>query len=107
MNFERALCNLRASVSWMPLSICKKLDIGEINATNISLQLSDQSIKYLIIILEDILIRIGQLFIPPDFVIMEMEEDSKIQILLGTPFLVIIREIIDFKKGKPTFGVGG
>ncbi|KAJ9178700.1 hypothetical protein P3X46_010562 [Hevea brasiliensis] len=43
---NKALCYLGASVSLMPLSICKKLEIGELKPTTISLQLADRSIKY-------------------------------------------------------------
>ncbi|XP_004517057.1 uncharacterized protein, partial [Cicer arietinum] len=46
MSFERALCDLGVSVSLMPLSVCKKLDVGELKPTNISLQLANRSIKY-------------------------------------------------------------
>ncbi|KAJ9135078.1 hypothetical protein P3X46_032297 [Hevea brasiliensis] len=38
---DKALCDLGASVSLMPLSICKKLEIGELKPTTISLQLAD------------------------------------------------------------------
>ncbi len=34
---EKALCDLRASVSLMPLLICKKLEIRELKPTTISL----------------------------------------------------------------------
>ncbi|XP_039128971.1 uncharacterized protein LOC120265134 [Dioscorea cayenensis subsp. rotundata] len=40
-SFEKALCDLSASVSLMPLSVCKKLDMGELKPTTISLQLTD------------------------------------------------------------------
>nr|XP_012574815.1 uncharacterized protein LOC105852735 [Cicer arietinum] len=54
MSFERALCDLGDSVSLMPLSVCKKLDVGELKPTNISLQLANRSIKYQVRILEDV-----------------------------------------------------
>ncbi|KAJ9182687.1 hypothetical protein P3X46_006652 [Hevea brasiliensis] len=38
---DKALCDLGASVSLMPLSICKKLEIGELKPMTISLQLAD------------------------------------------------------------------
>ncbi|XP_073222453.1 uncharacterized protein [Cicer arietinum] len=75
MSFERALCDLGASVSLMPLSVYKKFDVGELKPTNISLQLDDRSIKYPVGILEDVPIKVGQLFIPADFLVLEMEED--------------------------------
>lgn len=37
MDFEKALCDLGASVSLMPLSMCKKLDMGDMKPTNVSL----------------------------------------------------------------------
>ena len=36
-SISRALCDLEASVTIMPLSLCKKLNIGEPKPTNISL----------------------------------------------------------------------
>nr|XP_004505833.2 uncharacterized protein LOC101514710 [Cicer arietinum] len=76
MSFERALCDLGANVSHMPLSVCKKLDVGELNPTNISLQLVDRSFKYPVGILEDVRIKVGQLFIMVDFMVLELEKDS-------------------------------
>lgn len=65
-----------------------------------SLQLARRSIKYLVGILKDIPIRIDQLYIPTDFVIMEMEENSQILIILGRIFLDITSVIIDIQKRK-------
>ncbi|XP_073223475.1 uncharacterized protein [Cicer arietinum] len=106
MSFERALCDLGASVSLMHLSVCKKLDVGELKPTNISIQLADRSIKYPMEILEDVPIKVGQLFIPTDFVVLEMEEDSQVAILLGRPFLATTGAVIDVKHGKLVFDVG-
>ncbi|XP_057994331.1 uncharacterized protein LOC131174592 [Hevea brasiliensis] len=46
MNIDKALYDLGASVSLMPLSICQKLNVGELKSTTISLQLVDRSVKY-------------------------------------------------------------
>ncbi|XP_057247487.1 uncharacterized protein LOC125492826 [Beta vulgaris subsp. vulgaris] len=46
IKFSKALCDLGASVSLMPLSICKKLGLHNIKSTTVSLQLADRSIKY-------------------------------------------------------------
>ncbi|XP_050893375.1 uncharacterized protein LOC127100035 [Lathyrus oleraceus] len=56
--------------------------------------------------LENIPVRIGQFYIPTEFVIMDIKEDSYIPIILGRPFLAIAGSIIDMKKGRPTFEVG-
>lgn len=37
MDFERVSCDLGASVNLMPLSVCKKLDMGDMKPTNVSL----------------------------------------------------------------------
>ena len=38
--FKKALCDLGASINLMPLSVVKKLNLGELNPTTLSLQLS-------------------------------------------------------------------
>jgi len=70
-------------MSLMPYSICNKLQVGELKPTTISLQLADRSVKYPLGILEVVPLQVGKLFIPCDFVVMEMEEDSRIPIILG------------------------
>ncbi|XP_048496439.1 uncharacterized protein LOC104884975 [Beta vulgaris subsp. vulgaris] len=42
---DRALCDLGASINLKPLSMCKRLNLGELKPTNISLQLADRSVK--------------------------------------------------------------
>ncbi|XP_050888721.1 uncharacterized protein LOC127093866 [Lathyrus oleraceus] len=103
---DKAFLDLGASVSLMPLAVYRRLNLGELQPTKISLQLVDRSVKYPIGILEDIPVRIGQLYIPTDFVVMDIKEDDEIPILLGRPFLSIAGAIIDVKRGKLTFEVG-
>ena len=43
---DNSLCDLGASVSVMPLSVCSKLNMGKLKATNITLQMADRSFKY-------------------------------------------------------------
>ncbi|KAJ9189389.1 hypothetical protein P3X46_000692 [Hevea brasiliensis] len=103
---DKAFCDLGASVSLMPLSICKKMEIGELKPTTISLQLADRSIKYPVGILENIPIKVGKFFIPVDFVVLEMEGDVKIPIILERPFLATAGAIIGIKNGRLTLKVG-
>ncbi|XP_057994334.1 uncharacterized protein LOC131174595 [Hevea brasiliensis] len=99
MTIDKALYDLGASVSLLPLSISQKLDVGELKPTTISLQLADRSVKYPVGILENIPIKVGKFFIPVDFVVWEMEEDVQIPIILGRPFLATAGAIIDVKNG--------
>ncbi|KAJ9135136.1 hypothetical protein P3X46_032350 [Hevea brasiliensis] len=75
------------------------LEIGELKPTTISLQLVDRFVKYPIGILENIPIKVGKFFIQVDFVVLDMEEDVKIFIILGRPFLATAGAIIDIKNG--------
>ena len=83
VSIQRALCDLGASVSLMPLAVANKLHMGELKATNISLQLADRSIKYPVGSLEDLPLQVGNLVIPCDFLVMEMIEDVNTPIILG------------------------
>jgi len=51
-------------------------------------------------ILEDVPLQVGKFFVPCDFVVMEMEEDSCIPIILARPFLGTTGAMIDVKNGK-------
>ncbi|XP_050877733.1 uncharacterized protein LOC127081527 [Lathyrus oleraceus] len=103
---DNAFLDLEASISLMPLVVCRRLNLGELKPTKMPLQLADKSVKYPIGILEYIPVRNGQLYIPTDFVVMDIKEDNEIPILLGRPFLSTTGAIIDVKRGKLTFEVG-
>ena len=68
---DHALCDLGSSVSLIPLSLYKKLDLGEIRRITIFLQLASRSIKYPMGILEDVPIKVRDLYVPIDFLIFE------------------------------------
>ncbi|XP_010677966.1 uncharacterized protein LOC104893548 [Beta vulgaris subsp. vulgaris] len=87
---DKALCDLGASVSVMPLSICNKMNLGVLNCTQIPLQMVDQSVKYPLGILEDVPVRVGKFYILVDFVVLDMEEDSQIPIIFGRSFLCML-----------------
>ena len=97
---SKSLCDLGASVSIIPLSFCRRLNIGEPQPTTVSLQLPDRSIVYPYGILEDVPVKIGDYYVTGDFFILEMEEDRQIPIILGQPFLATAGAIIDVKRGK-------
>ncbi|XP_050914922.1 uncharacterized protein LOC127129847 [Lathyrus oleraceus] len=103
---DKVFIDLGASVSLMPLEVCRRLNLGELQPTKMSFQLADKFIKYPVGILEDIPVRIRQLYIPTDFVVMDIKEDDKIPFLLGRPFLSTAGAILDVKRGKLNFEVG-
>jgi hypothetical protein len=70
----------------MSRSVFKRLEIKDLKQTNISLQMTDESVRLPIEILEGIPIQVGKFFISIDFIIGDMKEDPYIQIILGCPF---------------------
>ena len=74
--------------------------------TTISLQLANYSVKHPVGVLEGFLIKVGDLYVSVDFVILEMEEDMRTPIILHRPFLAIAGCRIDVKNEKLSFDVG-
>jgi len=90
----------------MPYSIFKKLNLGELRPINFSLQLVDHSIKYPLGILKNVPIKVGDFYVPIDFMLLDMAKDACTQFILGRPFLAIVGCKIDIKEGRLTFDVG-
>ncbi|XP_050908552.1 uncharacterized protein LOC127122221 [Lathyrus oleraceus] len=87
IKFKKALIDLGASVSLMPLSIYKKLGIGTVQDTRMTLQFVDRSVRRPYGIVEDVLAKIDKFVFLVDFVILEMPEDEETPLILGNPFL--------------------
>ncbi|XP_010555966.1 PREDICTED: uncharacterized protein LOC104825339 [Tarenaya hassleriana] len=103
---EQALCDLGASVSLMPLSIFKRLGVGELKPTQMILQLADRSTKRPAGILEDMPVKVGDYYIPVDFVVLDMDVDSSMPIILGRPFLNTADVVIHVRAGRLTMSIG-
>uniref|UniRef100_A0A1U7YUK2 Uncharacterized protein LOC104248338 n=1 Tax=Nicotiana sylvestris TaxID=4096 RepID=A0A1U7YUK2_NICSY len=98
--FEKALCDSGASINLIPLSIFRKLDLGEMKDIGVSLQFADQSTKKPKGIIENVLVRVDKFVFPVDFIVLEMKECPDEPIILGRPFLVTGRAIIDVHQGQ-------
>ena len=75
--FERALGDLGASINLMPLSIFKRLGLGEARPTTVTLQLADRSLKHPRGIIEDVLVKVDKFIFPANFIVLDMEEDKE------------------------------
>ncbi|XP_062075617.1 uncharacterized protein LOC133779706 [Humulus lupulus] len=104
-SFDKALCDLGASINLMPLSVFKKLGVGEVKPTTITLQLADRSLTYPKGVIEYVLVKVDKFIFPADFVVLDMEEDHEIPIILGRPFLATGRALIDVQGGHLTLRV--
>ena len=93
--FKKALCDSGASINLMPLSVLQRLSLGKLTPTAIALEMADISMAQQEGVLEDVLVKVGKFIFHVDFVIMKMEEDTKVPLLLGRPFLATGAALID------------
>ncbi|GKE30036.1 reverse transcriptase domain-containing protein [Tanacetum coccineum] len=75
--------DLGASINLMPYSLYAKLSLKTLKPTKMSVRLVDRSFQYPVGIAENMLVEVGKFTFPGDFVILEMEEDSKVPLILG------------------------
>ncbi|CAA7034300.1 unnamed protein product [Microthlaspi erraticum] len=101
-----SLCDLGSSVSLMPLSVAKRLGYHKYQACGISLVLADRSIRLPTGMLEDLPLRIGNVEIPTDFIVLEMDEEPTDPLILGRPFLATARAMIDVCEGTIELNLG-
>ncbi|KAL4610105.1 hypothetical protein ACB092_08G028300 [Castanea dentata] len=81
--FDRALCDLGASINLMHFFVFRKLGLGE-----------------------DVLVKVDKFIFPADFIVLDMDEDEEIPLILGQPFLATGRTLIDVQQGKLVLRVG-
>ncbi|XP_070668423.1 uncharacterized protein [Malus domestica] len=104
-DFSSALIDLGASVNLMPYSVFKRLGEGELKPTSSIIQLADRSITYPRGVIEDVIVKVDDLYLPADFMVLDMDEDLTTPIILGRPFLATARTLIDVEAGTLTFRV--
>ncbi|XP_028778231.1 uncharacterized protein LOC114734751 [Neltuma alba] len=95
----RALCDLGSVVNLMPLFVFKKLQLGEVNPTIVTVQLADRSLSYPYGIIKDVLVKVGSFIYPTDFIVLDIEEDKEIPLIVERPFLSTARALVDVEKG--------
>ncbi|CAL9006569.1 unnamed protein product, partial [Prunus brigantina] len=109
--FQKALLDLGASINLMPYHVYEKLNLGELQATTVSIQLADRTIRYPKGILEDILVNVEGLILPVDFLVLEMEEapipNNELPLIFGRPFMATAKTKIDVEQGTLTMTVNG
>ena len=98
--FERALYDLGASINLMPLSIFRRLGLGEARPTMVTLQLVDRLLKHPRGVIEDVIVKVDKFIFPSDFIVLDMEENKEIPIILGRPFLATSKAMIDVQEGE-------
>ncbi|GJX43752.1 reverse transcriptase domain-containing protein [Tanacetum coccineum] len=100
------LTDLDASINLMPYSLYAKLSLETLKPTKMNVRLANKSFQYPVGIAKNMLVEVGKFTFPDDFVIFEMEEDSKVPFILGRPFLHTADAIIRVKQKQLNLGVG-
>ena len=88
----------------MSLSVFRKLGLGEVKPTTISLQMADRSLTFPRGFIEDVLVKVNKFIFLVDFVVLDMEEDREIPFILDRPFLAMGRALIDVHSDNLTLG---
>ena len=95
----KAMFDFGANINLVPLSVIKRLSLGELTPTTVTLQMAERTLAQLKGILEDVLIKVGKfIFFPVDFVVIDIEKDKQVPLLLGRRFLATGAALIDVKK---------
>ncbi|GJS04267.1 reverse transcriptase domain-containing protein [Tanacetum coccineum] len=101
-----ALADLGASIKLMPYSLYEKLSLKTLKPIKMSVRLADRSFQYPVGIAENMLFEVGKFTFHADFIILEMEEDSKVPLILGRPFLHTVDAVIRVKQKQLNLRVG-
>ncbi|XP_050896471.1 uncharacterized protein LOC127103250 [Lathyrus oleraceus] len=89
-----------SSINSIPLNKVKELKEGEITPSNMILTLTNSSVTQPLRILRDILVHVDGLVLPVDFMVLDTKGDSGGSVILGCPFLAIVKAKIDVDIGE-------
>ena len=105
-----ALVDLGASVNLLPYSVYVDLGLGELEPTNITLQLADRSVKIPRGIVKDVLVQVDKFYFPVDFVVLDTQpmvnQGTQFPVILGRPFLATANAIIHCRGALMTLSFG-
>ncbi|XP_071699656.1 uncharacterized protein [Rutidosis leptorrhynchoides] len=97
-----SLADSGASINFMHYSIYKRLGLGDLSPTTMGVKLIDQSVCSSVGIAEDLIVKVGDMEFPIDFVIVDIKEDPVVPLVLGRPFLATASSFFEFRTGKLT-----
>ncbi|GJU46731.1 reverse transcriptase domain-containing protein [Tanacetum coccineum] len=84
----------------MPLSIYEKLGIESLKPTRMTLELANRSVALLKGIAQDVIVRVDKCNFLDDFVVVDFEDDPRVPIILGRPFLHTAKALVDLYEEK-------
>ena len=69
---DRCLCDLGSSMHLMSLSFYRKLKFAKMVPTTVVLQLTDHSVRYLVGVVENMLVKVGKFYFSTDCLVLDM-----------------------------------
>ena len=99
------LADLGASINLMPNSLYKKLSLEPLKPFSIGIQLADQSVLSPLGIAENVLLKVGGLTFPVDFVVIDLVENTNVPLILGRPFLNTTDAVIHIRQKEIILGI--
>ncbi|XP_014523759.1 uncharacterized protein LOC106780039 [Vigna radiata var. radiata] len=100
VNIGRAMIDFGFSINLMPLSYLKKIKGLVLKPGNVSLIVADGSVKKPVGRVEDAIVRIKQLEFLVDFTVVDMENEGRIPLILGRPFMSTSKMVMRIQDGK-------
>ena len=101
---------LGASVNLLPYSVYVELGLGDLEPTNITLQLSDHSVKIPRGIVKDVLVQVYKFYFLVNFVVLDTQpvvnKGTQFPMILGRSFLATANAIIHYRGGLMTLSFG-
>nr|GEX28627.1 reverse transcriptase domain-containing protein [Tanacetum cinerariifolium] len=101
-----ALANLGASINLLPYSVYASLSENTLKPMRMSIRLANHTYQYPMGVAENMLVQVEKFIYPVDFIILQMEEDDKVTLILGRPFLYIVDAIFRVKNKELNLGIG-
>jgi len=107
VDFPEALCDFGSSVNIMPRVFYEKFFTYPLLETTMCLQFADWTLSFPKEILKNLCVRVGTLYAPADFVVIETGNDERAPIILGRPFLNTLGAVIYASAAKISFYIKG
>jgi len=107
VDFPKALCDFGSSVKIMPRVLYEKFFTYPLLETTMCLELADRTLSFPKEILKNLCVRVGTLYAPADFVVIETGNDERAPVILGRPFLKTSGAVIYASAGKISFYIKG
>nr|GEW43632.1 reverse transcriptase domain-containing protein [Tanacetum cinerariifolium] len=79
-----------------------KLRLPTLNDTKMVLELADRTISKPTGVAENVFVKVGKLYFPADFIILDSVADPRVPLILGRPFLSTAHALIDVYEGEIT-----